>query len=427
MQGEREPNRLRFWHKVLSSMAYKRLLIFISIAGILVAGIYFFYPDVRKKDVQDFLTTEMRKCGILARHNQSACWQKLAASTLEKFSFTETQQALASSGQYCHGFLHAISRHEYEETQDAAKLFSQCTLTCFAACYHGGAEGYLRAVFEKGGGEAEIHQAILDVCDRMPNDAPGALRSECIHGIGHALMFVTGGDLPKSLTLCDTLTKIESVICYGGAFMENLPNLTAREHPPLFVKADDPLYPCNSPVIKDHQRERCYSFHGSYFIYISDSDWQKASLLCLKVPAEYQGGCFWYMGLSALRGSELVMPQGTGSAYNNKLLGTVRDLCDIVPLGEARTQCIKGVIWSFGIRYGGDVPRLKVMLDFCPLVGSEYKDSCYQTAGSVLVYFMPHEKQRENICNEIAESAGRETCFAASQASFRDVATRKLQ
>lgn len=405
-------------------MTPARIVILAGIAAVFIAGAMHFMEG--GGNLNRILASGIQKCEELDRRDQQPCWQKLAATVLKKFSFQETQQVLRATGQYCHEFMHALSRKEYEHTRDAAQLFSQCTLACYGACYHGGAEGYLKAIFEKGADEDEVHRAILTLCNTMSPDTPGALRSECIHGIGHALMFVSGGDLPKSLTFCDTLPDIENVICYGGAFMENLPNLTAREHPPRFIKADDPFYPCNDSIIKDHQKERCYSFHGSYFIYLSGGDWKKASSLCLRVPKEYQGGCFWYLGISATRATP-VSPSGTDQERNEKLVRLMWNSCTNVPEGAARTQCIKGIMWSFGIRYGDDRPRIRVMLDVCPLVAEEYRMACYQTMGSVLVYFIPDKNSRENICGAIAEPAGREICLSSTQASFRDVAKRMLQ
>ncbi|HUG64978.1 MAG TPA: hypothetical protein VMK83_07155, partial [Gaiellaceae bacterium] len=58
------------------------------------------------------------------------------------------------------------------------------------------------------------------------------------------LMIATGLNLPISLEVCSRLDRWwDRDACRGGAFMENMSS--SYGFTSIFLKDDDPLYPCN--------------------------------------------------------------------------------------------------------------------------------------------------------------------------------------
>ena len=81
--------------------------------------------------------------------------------------------------------------------------------------------------------------------------------NECLHGMGHAAMFITDMELLESLSLCDTFSEQRHIErCYSGVFMENSSSSTSFDHVSKYIRKDDPFYPCNS--IKEKYQSLCW-------------------------------------------------------------------------------------------------------------------------------------------------------------------------
>lgn len=145
----------------------------------------------------------------------------------------------------CHPVVHAIGRETFRLKGNIHDSFSACDQTCHSGCYHGSVERFIRGdeIYIQTGkhpSQAELKQKANAACD--PN-APLRLRFQCLHGLGHALMFFSNYDLDRALEACDALAGDWSrQSCYGGVFMENVVNAT---HERKNFSATDYHYPCN--------------------------------------------------------------------------------------------------------------------------------------------------------------------------------------
>ena len=80
--------------------------------------------------------------------------------------------------------------------------------------------------------EASFQAEIPLVCGNEAEYEAPVVYFECTHGVGHGAMFVTEGDVPVSLKLCDALSGEAALhSCYSGVFMENSSSSTSQDHP----------------------------------------------------------------------------------------------------------------------------------------------------------------------------------------------------
>lgn len=161
----------------------------------------------------------------------------------------------------CHPVVHAIGRETYRIKGNIHDSFLACDQTCHSGCYHGSVERFLRgddiyAQIDKHPSTAELKQKASIACDPK---VPYRYRFQCLHGLGHALMFFSRYQLSQSLTVCDVLPEDWSRnSCYGGVFMENVFNATRESRD---LSPTDYHYPCNKLNAK--YRSECYVMQTS--------------------------------------------------------------------------------------------------------------------------------------------------------------------
>ena len=155
----------------------------------------------------------------------------------------------------CHSEAHDLGRVVFTRTKDFAVSIQACGDGCTSGCFH----GVLMEAFghaeennapHKHVWEDEIAEKMNDVCS---DPAILALHSKgkCVHGIGHAVTFLTNYDMQKSLDLCARFdNKPLEFYCAGGVFMEY--SLEAK------VQTEQSLhYPCDQ---FDPLPGNCYQF-----------------------------------------------------------------------------------------------------------------------------------------------------------------------
>jgi hypothetical protein len=164
----------------------------------------------------------------------------------------------------CHPIVHAIGRETYRLKGNIHDAFSACNQTCHSGCYHGSVERFLRGdeLYSQTGRHptlAELKEKAATACSA---DAPNRLRFQCLHGLGHALMFFSRYQLRPSLEACDSLPDWWSQnSCYGGVFMENAFNATPEKRD---LSPTDFHYPCNAVAPK--YRRECYLMQTSRMV-----------------------------------------------------------------------------------------------------------------------------------------------------------------
>ena len=200
--------------------------------------------------------------------NSPECLDKLFREALKKHTTLEALQLIqryekedADLRRDCHPVVHAIGRETYRIKGTIHESFSACDQTCHSGCYHGSVERFLRgediyAQADRHPSAAELKQKAALACDPKLADR---FRFQCLHGLGHALLFFNRYQLASTLDACDALPNDWSrSACYGGVFMENVSSGTPELRD---LSPTDYHYPCDKLAAK--YRSDCYVMQTS--------------------------------------------------------------------------------------------------------------------------------------------------------------------
>ncbi len=355
------------------------------------------YPGLRvmrdKENAETYVSEQTSICNKLDKKNKNRyiCINSVSKLVVDQVPFKTIVKALGNSGRDCHDLMHNVVSAEYRKGAKLPEIWGQCTSACFGACYHGGLEGLLGQSEFASKNDEEINKSLINICGSI-NAEFSNLSYQCFHGIGHALMLFHEGDLEKSLLGCDKVPgETGQTNCFGGVFMENLPNSTTTDHiTKRFIKEDNPLYPCDS--IDKHYQQVCYSFQITHFFNISNRELPKVIKLCEKIPSEYINLCFNQIGLMHINGL---------SSDQSRVM----KICDSLPSGKSQQSCIEGVIMGYNDRFPRNFAEMKRkgIFKFCEDVRTPYKSSCYSKIGRTISSILPDKNNIETECENVKE------------------------
>ncbi len=281
----------------------------------------------------------------------------------------------------CHPLVHRIGRESYNIIGNAVAAFGVGDETCANGYYHGVLEGYLSK-------SPKLEDAVVNVC-KSNEDVSGYIYFQCIHGLGHGLMFKTGDDITQSLKYCDLLkSTYDQQSCYGGVFMQNIVNdfPYSTGHGKPVVKASDPLYPCDDDaVVGDRYKSGCYFLVTSQIIKLTYPDWSKMAGWCDKVPTTYRYLCYQSMGRD-VSGATLRDPVKGYAACQTSAPAHLGD-------------CVQGFAKDL-LEYDSKNPTAKV---FCDLVDSKYKPQCFAALGQMIGSIYTKTEERNKACQALTK------------------------
>ena len=342
-----------------------------------------------------YISEKIKSCHV--EDSNTACLREASNDFLEHFKLKEILDVFEKNerqGEFfalCHTALHFLGQGVYTKEKNDQVGLSQCSPVCFWACQHGVLEGFLKErnlTFD----DEVLKKEVLVLCKRDAKKAK-AQYNECLHGLGHALMFFTEGELPRSLKICDGLGgRDEQQWCYSGAFMENSNSSTNKDHPPKYLKVDDTMYPCN--VLDSKYLDMCYVFQGFYFAKLSNYEIEKTIRLCGQVPKSYQASCFRSIGQDRV-----------GFTQDTALM---KDGCNKIEEGDNREACLQGVIGALAERYKGDYKRI---IEFCTILDRDDKSLCYLHLKGTMEDWIINKQELKNICQGIPEEEYRKQCL----------------
>jgi hypothetical protein len=251
-------------------------------------------------------------------------------STLEVLQLVDRFEAQdAELRRDCHPVVHAVGRETFRLKSTIHDSFAACDQTCHSGCYHGSVERFLRGddIYAQAGqhpSQRELKRKAASACD--PNISL-TLRFQCLHGLGHAVMFFADYELNQSLAICDALPDDWSQSsCYGGVFMENVSNFTNEKKN---FHATDYHYPCNQ--LADKYRSECYLMQTSR---MTEMGLSTEGLLaeCAKAGA-FVTPCVQSIGRDLSNAARFGEPRAAATG------------CELAQ-GQNRLACMRGVIYA---------------------------------------------------------------------------------
>jgi hypothetical protein len=314
----------------------------------------------------------LKECLAKPPPGNNECLELLFRGALEKQSPAELLKLVqkyededAALLLACHPVVHALGREIFRVKGNIHDSFLACDQTCHSGCYHGAVERFLRGdntQLARHVSQNEIMSKASAACDA---NAPLRFYFQCLHGLGHALMYFTENQLGSSLKGCDALPDDWSRdSCYGGVFMENLFSANPDKRD---VSAADYHYPCSN------------------------------------VDARYRGACYlmqtWRMEEMGLATDRLFNECRNAGPFETPCVQSIgRDLSNLARSGdnrlaaekcgraegETRRACIRGVVYAlidntWDNRYAAP---------FCSALGEEDNAYCNEASREYLKTFV---------------------------------------
>lgn len=319
----------------------------------------------------------------------ASCYEEAARrELLDKYQTPDILAAIYDFDKYysCHAFTHFIGRALYKKTGSIPDAYSQVNFTCHGGAYHGVLEAFLdarKSAIDKISGK-ELEQ----ICADSPKKAAKSqsqIFTECLHGYGHAFMFITESDLPKSLAYCDKLDPMYQERCWGGAFMENSTSSTNIDHPTQWLRSDDKFYPCT--ILPDRYLTQCYFYQANYLLKLTNRDWPQVFADCGQVASsQHHDYCILGMGAQL------------ASVSNEQGVATAAGVCQTAPTTDDTYVCIEGAVPSLFTRYGDDAPKI---FEFCAKVALFLRQFCFAKLGIVAKTYWQYDQARlEEACQK---------------------------
>ena len=349
-------------------------------------------------------------CRRLGAAERTACYSRLLSERLGAQGVADavaTLDALAAAdadvAEHAHEYAHGIGIEAYSRSPDIAATFAACGDGYSSGCRHGVIQAYFEARDQVTTSEVEA------LCQPFKSaTASRWVLFQCVHGMGHGLTMFHAHDLPRALADCDLLTEgWDRESCYGGAFMENVINVTSPHHPASQLAAqshhhqtaaafkaidpDDPLYPCS--IMAERYLNACYQMQTSVMLYHNHGDIAAAGRSCDRAPAHMRSVCYQSLGRD-ITSYALRDPQKSA------------DLC--AKGSEAyRPACYFGaakalVDWT---------ATTGAAFTFCRIVAQEPGGpTCYQALGEEIATLVATTPEREEQCTRAQDPAAVAAC-----------------
>lgn len=361
----------------------KKLVVFLLLIVILAGGLVFFvfHPTPSAKKTVILLSQDINGFMKACNYIEPKCTKDLAKHLLEEYSLRDIlshlqkEQSKIYTNFDCHRFTHYLGQYTYEKENDFPSTLEQCSNYCGSGCYHGVAEKYFATKYGSISNITieSLSLEIAGVCKE--NDKTKVSQQQCdqkeadaLHGLGHALMFLTNNDLPQSLHICDGANRYANA-CYDGVFMDNV---FTKDHPSRFFNVHDPLFPCT--ILEEKYKRDCYKNQAINF-----SGIMPVKDICQKFPEIYKKDCYEAAG------------KGHTSPGDLKSLSSN---CDEIEEAIYKSACIKGVFhYLIGI-YGED---LSPIISFCK-VNEHTKKDCFE---ELIGYSVNHPGENASIFQNI--------------------------
>lgn len=232
----------------------------------------------------------------------------------------------------CHEVVHAIGRETFAKEKTIHDSFAACDQTCHSGCYHGAMERFLRGNDFSTSDEEQAHISESELAQKLitacPVNNPINLRFQCLHGLGHAVVFYIDYNLPKALGYCDKLpTDWDRASCWGGAFMENIHSATPEKR---YLSITDYHFPCS--VIDTKYRSDCYVMQTTR---MAEMGLQRPQIIieCEKAGI-YRLQCLQSLGRDASND----VRAGSGAS--------VVTLCESISDADGLRACLRGVAYA---------------------------------------------------------------------------------
>ena len=340
-----------------------------------------------------------------------------------------------------HVFAHGIGIAAYRTPETVGETFARCTEDFQSGCYHGVIQAYFA---DSRAGGAGVNAEKLNTLCAPYREGQRWLSFQCAHGMGHGLMAVNRHHLLRALDGCDLLSsRYERESCYGGAFMENIINVTNPHHTATthgegdgdhhaaghdahggakpadahaahgaapgdsaakhadgpaghggdhahgaqIAAADEPFKALDRDqplypctIVKEAHRMACYQMQTSAVLHFNEGDFAAAAKVCETAPEDMHRICFISLGRDA-------------NAWAQGRYDGVIGRCSQAAAAR-QPWCYVGAVKNMMDITANPDDGLK----FCREVPGPSKAACYRAVGQHAYLVRPSPEEREKVC-----------------------------
>jgi hypothetical protein len=281
--------------------------------------------------------------GVVALERQTASADQLSPAALRDRLVTvlnEKDPAAALSrlkavlaahpevADYCHPIVHDLGRAALARYDgDFAKAAGYADDTCGGGYLHGVVEAKLAHITDPA-------TAVLSLCAPTQDGT-------CLHGVGHGAMYVTGGQVPAALGLCDEFPPgVPRIRCAEGVFMQNFETDLSMSMPIAAPdrRDTDPGYPCNEQ--HGDYRAVCWFYAPSFHLSLHPDDWPGVLSWCAQQSRDDAYSCTEGVGSRAMK-ANIAHPETAGHQCAQ---GTPTQLA----------PCVTGMLSYYRVNYGNN-------------------------------------------------------------------------
>jgi len=266
----------------------------------------------------------------------------------------------------CHPLVHVIGRTAVEKYPNVADAYREGDHFCWSGYYHGVMEAMLYDTEPE-----DLPKTINNICDSIPGKASYSFDYyNCVHGLGHGVMYVTQNELFDALLMCDNLEGTwEKESCYGGVFMENV--ITDFEnHFTKYLKPEEPLYPCTE--VAEKNKHACYLMQTSYILKTNGYNFVDAFEKCSTIEEWHKNTCYESIGRDA-----------SGSTVSD--VQRTKAHCLLGQNERQQTHCVTGAVKDFISYFHSDIQAKQ----FCNSFEVDIADACLNVASAYYKSFTP--------------------------------------
>ncbi len=225
-------------------------------------------------------------------------------------------KTLETASPDCHDLGHDLGRLIYSRVGNIGDSLRTCEQVCNSGCMHGvlmeffhkdivtniGVDDGQDALIDDGESDHvtmnDIKSKMSTICGGQDVSGNGVMASDykqgdCAHGVGHAVMFLSGYNIPRAIGYCRLFDSDQlAYYCSTGAYMEYV---TTHDAVDLLKHKNDIFYPCD----KVDYPSACFRYKMAHVVprfYQSGGTLGQLQKMCLNLKGKYQIGCFHGLG-----------------------------------------------------------------------------------------------------------------------------------
>ena len=202
----------------------------------------------------------------------------------------------------CHHIAHRVGHATFQENLDLSETIINASIisaeyTCRNGFYHGLLSAFFDYMKKEG---KDISNLYKTFCDEFVDNEE--LYINCVHGIGHGLVFYYEGDLRQSVDACHEMPDIPDTPCLQGLFMQYVDNELTKS---TSFEEDIPEI-CFKAELIPEDRKICYFHTGKMLTFETNHDLNSALKFCHVIKDQegvrecYIGAMMEFMGSKEL-------------------------------------------------------------------------------------------------------------------------------